>query len=73
MKGSQLCDCGFGTGERFTGSYSVAANGRATLSITPTPGSPSNLVFYFVSPSKGLSVQIMDFGPPNAAVNVIEK
>jgi len=59
--------------ETFTGIYSVAINGRATLSITPSSGSPSNLVFYFVSPSKAVGVQTEDFGPANAAVNVIEK
>jgi hypothetical protein len=33
----------------------------------------SNLVFYFVSPSKAVGVQTTDFGPANAAVNVVEK
>ena len=56
-----------------TGTYSVAKNGRATLSITPSAGSPSNLVFYFVSSSKAVGVRMTDFGPLNAAVNVIEK
>jgi hypothetical protein len=59
--------------QTFAGTYSVSANGRTTLSITPTSGSPSNLVFYFVSPSKAVGVQMMDFGPANAAVNVVEK
>jgi len=59
--------------QAFVGTYSVSANGRTTLSITPTSGSPSNLVFYFASPSKAVGVQMMDFGPANAAVNVIEK
>jgi hypothetical protein len=59
--------------QTFAGSYSVSANGRTTLSITPTSGSPSNLVFYFVSPSKAVGVQMTDFGPANAAVNVVEK
>jgi hypothetical protein len=59
--------------QTFAGTFSVAANGRTTLSITPTSGSPSNLVFYFVSPSKAVGVQMMDFGPANAAVNVIDK
>jgi hypothetical protein len=59
--------------ETYTGNYSVAANGRATLSITPTSGSPSNLVFYFVSSSKALGVEMGEFSPANAAVNVIEK
>jgi hypothetical protein len=59
--------------QTFAGTYSTSANGRTTLSITPTSGSPSNLVFYFVSPSKAVGVQVMDFGPANAAVNVVEK
>jgi Big-like domain-containing protein len=59
--------------QAFAGTYSVAANGRATLSIAQTSGSPSNLVFYFVSPSKAVGVQVENFGPANAAVNVIEK
>jgi len=59
--------------QTFAGTYSVSANGRTTLSITPTSGSPSNQVFYFVSPSKAVGVQMTDFGPANAAVNVIEK
>jgi hypothetical protein len=59
--------------QTFMGTYSVATNGRTTLSITPTSGSPSSLVFYFVSASKAVGVQMTDFGPANAAVNVIEK
>ncbi len=59
--------------QTFAGTYSASANGRTTLSITPTSGSPSNLVFYFVSPSKAVGVQMMDFGPANAAVNVVEE
>jgi hypothetical protein len=59
--------------ETFMGNYSVAANGRTMLSITPTSGSPSNLVFYLVSASKAVGAQTTNFGPPNAAVNVIEK
>jgi hypothetical protein len=57
----------------FTGTYSAASNGRTTLSITPISGPPSNLVFYFISPAKAVGVQTEDFGPANAAVNVIEK
>jgi hypothetical protein len=59
--------------QAFTGNYSVAANGRTILSITSTSGSLSNLVFYFVSASKAVGTQMTDFGPANAAVNVIEK
>jgi hypothetical protein len=58
--------------QTFTGTYSVAASGRTTLSITPTSGSPSALVFYFVSPSKAFGVQA-DTGVATAATYVIEK
>jgi hypothetical protein len=43
------------------------------IAITPTSGSPSTLVFYFVSASKAVGVQMTDFGSADAAVNVIEK
>jgi hypothetical protein len=59
--------------QTFAGTYSVSANGRTALSITPTSGSPSNLVFYFVSASKAVGTQMTDFGPANAPVNIIEK
>lgn len=59
--------------QTFAGTYSVTTNGRTTLSITPTSGSPSNLVFYFVSASKAVSVETTNFGAANAAVNVVEK
>ncbi len=61
-----------GGGNTFTGTYSVAANGRATLSITAAAGPPSNLVFYLISPSKAVGVQV-DAGTTNAVVNIIEK
>jgi IPT/TIG domain/Bacterial Ig-like domain (group 2) len=59
--------------QTIAGTYAVSTNGRTTLSITPISGSPSNLVFYFVSPAKAVGVQMTDFGPANVAVNVIEK
>ena len=58
--------------QTFTGTYSVDASGRVTLAITPTSGTPSNMVFYLISPSKAVGTQ-MDLGMRNAAVNVIEK
>ena len=61
-----------GSGQNFTGTYSVAPNGRATLAITPRVGSPSNMVFYLVSPSKAVGIQV-DPGAANPAVNIIEK
>lgn len=62
---------GKGSSQSFTGSYSVAANGRATLAITPSGGAPSNMVFYLISPSKAVGIQ--DTGATNSAVNIIEK
>jgi hypothetical protein len=58
--------------QTFTGTYLVDASGRVTLAITPTSGTPSNMVFYLISPSKAVGTQ-MDLGMRNAAVNVIEK
>jgi len=58
--------------QTFTGTYSVDASGRVTLAITPTSGTPSNMVFYLISPWKAVGTQ-MDLGMRNAAVNVIEK
>jgi Bacterial Ig-like domain (group 2) len=58
--------------QTFTGTYLVDASGRVTLAITPTSGTPSNMVFYLISPSKAVGTQ-MDLGMRNAAVNVVEK
>jgi len=58
--------------QTFTGTYSVDASGRVTLAITPTSGTPSNMVFYLISPWKAVGTQ-MDLGMRNEAVNVIEK
>lgn len=70
LSGTLTTDAGTQT---FVGTYLMAANGRTTLSIIPTSGPPSNLVFYFVSPSKAVGVQVTDFGPANAAVTVVER
>ncbi|HET9402896.1 MAG TPA: hypothetical protein VFO34_18255 [Candidatus Acidoferrales bacterium] len=56
--------------QAFTGTYSVAANGRTTMSITPNPPLPSALIFYFVSPSKAVGLQLSNSG---SVVYVIEK
>jgi hypothetical protein len=56
----------------FVGSYSVDSNGRAIMMITPSVGGPSNMVFYLVSPSKAVGIQV-DPGAANPAVNIIEK
>jgi len=58
--------------QTFTGTYLVDASGRVTLAITSTSGTPSNMVFYLISPSKAVGTQ-MDLGMRNAAVNVVEK
>ena len=56
--------------QMFTGTYSVAANGRTSVSITPTAPLPSTLIFYFVSPSKAVGLQVSNSG---SMVYVIEK
>jgi hypothetical protein len=63
---------GKGGSKSFTGSYSVAANGRAALPITPSVGPPSNMVFHLISPSKAVGIQV-DTAATNAAVNIIER
>jgi Bacterial Ig-like domain (group 2) len=55
-----------------TGTYSVSTNGRGTLTITPTGGTPSNEVFYLISPRKAVSTEI-DVTATNPSVGVIEK
>lgn len=61
-----------GTNLNFSGSYSVAGNGRAAMTITPVSGSPSNWGFYVVSPTKAVGIDI-DPGTTNSAVRIIEK
>jgi hypothetical protein len=56
----------------FTGTYSIAANGRAPLAITPSAGLPPNIIFYLVSPAKAVGIQA-DAGAANVAVAIIEK
>lgn len=56
--------------QTFTGTYSVAANGRTSVSITSTPPLSSTLIFYFISPSKAVGLQPSGSG---SVVYVIEK
>jgi len=61
-----------GSDLNFSGGYSVAGNGRTTLTITPGSGSPSNWVFYPISPSKAVGIDV-DAGVANTAIRIIEK
>lgn len=61
-----------GAGQSFTGGYSAAASGRTTLTITPNAGSPSDWVYYTISPSKAVGIQV-DPGATRAGVHTIEK
>jgi len=61
-----------GASQSFTGSYSVAANGRATLAITPSVGPLRSMVFYLISPSEAVGIQA-DAGAANTAAAIIEK
>ena len=61
-----------GTGVSSMGSYSVAANGRATMSITSSNGSSSNWVFYLASPSKAVGIDVTT-GATSSPIRVLEK
>jgi hypothetical protein len=61
-----------GSDTDFSGSYSVAGNGRTTMTITPGSGSPTNWVFYVISPSKIVGID-MNAGTANSAIRIIEK
>ena len=65
-------DCICGGDSHFSGGYSVDGNGRAMMTITPTSGSPSNWVFYLISPSKAVGIDA-DVGTTNSAIRIIEK
>jgi len=60
------------SGTGFTGSYSVDPNGRVTMTTDSGNGSPSSWVFYLVSPSKGVGIEVTP-GAANSAIRVIEK
>ena len=61
-----------GTGRPFVGSYNVATNGATTILVTPQTGLPSNWLFYLVSPSKAIGIEV-DAGSANQAATIIEK
>jgi len=60
--------------QAFTGTYqtSVAANGRAVLTVNPTGGTPFPLIFWVVSPSKFIGV-VGDGTQTNTTVLIFEK
>jgi hypothetical protein len=61
-----------GTGISMSGNYSVASNGRTTTQIGYGDGSTSNWVFYPVSPSKAVGIEVTP-GTVNSAIRIIEK
>lgn len=60
------------TGRGFDGSYVVAANGRTTMNVTSDDGSTSNWVFYVVSPSKAVGIEVSPTAI-DSAIRIIEK
>jgi len=61
-----------GLGSSFSATYSVAANGRAEVAITPSAGPPANMVFYFISPTKAVGIRT-DAEAANTGLSVIEE
>ncbi len=61
-----------GTGISMSGNYSVAPNGRTAMRIGNSDGSTSNWVFYPVSPSKAVGIDV-DPETVNSAIRIIEK
>lgn len=61
-----------GTDQSFAGTYNVTSNGEATMVITPQIGTSTNWIFYMVSPSKALGIDV-DAGSANIAIAIIEK
>ncbi len=61
-----------GTGISMRGNYSVASNGRTTARIDYGTESISNWVFYPVSPSKAVGIEVTP-GTVNSAIRIIEK
>ena len=65
-------DCICGSDSNFSGSYSIAGNGRTMVTITTGSGSATNWVFYLISPSKVVGIDT-DVGTTNSAIRIIEK
>ena len=61
-----------GTGIDSNGNYSVAPNGRVATTIVSANGATSNWVFYIVSSSKAVGIDVTP-GTANSAVRIIEK
>ena len=62
---------GGASAQNFTGTYSAAANGRTNLATISSAG-PSNWIFYLISPSKAVGIQV-DPGGADAGVRIISK
>ena len=60
------------TGRSFDGSYVVAASGRTTMAMTSDDGSTSNWVFYLVSSSKAVGIEVSPTAI-DSAIRIIEK
>ena len=69
---SGTSDCLCGSDSNFSGSYSIAGNGRTTVTITTGSGSAMNWVFYLLSPSKAVGIDT-DVGTTNSAIRILEK
>jgi hypothetical protein len=55
-----------------TGSYNMDASGKVSMLFTPRTGAATNWVFYLVSPSKALGIDV-DAGITNKSIAIIEK
>ena len=65
-------DCLCGSDANFSGTYSIAGNGRTTVTITSGSGAALNWVFYLVSPSKFVGIDT-DVDITSSAIRIIEK
>jgi hypothetical protein len=61
-----------GTGININGSYSVTSSGRTDMTISSATGSTTNLVFYLISPSKAVGIDVTP-GGVNGSARIIEK
>jgi hypothetical protein len=59
-------------GGQFSGAYTVASNGRATMAVTPVVGASSNWIMYVISPSRIIAIRIDPGVMPNT-IEIIEK
>jgi hypothetical protein len=61
-----------GSGNGIHGTYLVSSNGRTTITTTSASSSSSDWVFYLVSPSKAVGIEVT-VGAVNSAARVMEK